>query len=1771
MSFSAQDSPRQCVSAFQRSSTPFSRVISVVIVFTVTTLTPAVIGQAPLMSSANDLTQAPVPSSGHDYQQLLGETVNFSNGSVSLKINFPTPRSRGFSIPFAWTYNSAAVNTLDSVDGYVPTWNLAQNYTWPKKDGWNLADGTPSATISLFSQTPPTGPPGKNLTPCNYVSGITFTDISGVTHNLPTAAAAPASNGSNDFYQCSSSPLVIPPAGDGQAIGILSPHTGTSLATYNPSGSSVGTFYVMDQNGMLYGFGLSAVSGRLVSGSAGSISDRNGNYAVGNVDTAGRPGPTVIGSPATSVTTEGEMYSASWSTKSVSFTFAKSGGGATGIGCGAFSTSVTATKNVLSTLTLPNGKQYQFFYTNNYGLLSEIIFPDGGWIKYTYQLSSGFNELLLMGGFDGNHNPVSYGCDWQYQTPVLATRTVSFDGTNVAQTQTFSYTTTWQFSGGLPSSWSNKTTTVNTTDNVRNLTSKTVYSYGYTTAPSEPFQSSQNAAQIPQENSITYYDWGKTSPTKLVTKTWYDIFNLASELTTLYTNTGTLTSGSVYSYTQNPCSSVSTAFTYPLERDDYDYTSASTPIKKTKYNYKCFNPANPSSFSDYWPSNAPSNWGSTYEGIVVPPKLYSEVTEDGAGNIVSATQYNYDEYGLASASPGNYDSTYSSVTARGNVTSVRRCNPAPTSQPIQPSSGTPICTAGPQTAFTFDISGQPATMTDPKSGVSQFSFTDNFTDTSSAPVTNTYLTRITHPNGLFENFQYSYALGYLTTSTDSNPSNVTHYYYGTQPSNCSSLDQLHRLTETDSPDGGKTTNCYNDLGNSVATSKLIDIGSNLWATSVTYRDGMMHGIRNQLTSDPDGTTTVDMSYDGEGQVYTKSNPHRSGVSSTDGTTTYYYDALGRAIKASEQDGNSIQNCYDGVTSTPVVSYCSSTQIAGARIGSRIDTTDEAGNHWQHVSDVFGRLTQVVEPNGAATTPSIETDYSYDVLNDLLSVNQWGGGYNCCSSSKRYRSFTYDALGRLISAGNPETGTATYSYLNDSSAYCAGDQSLPCKKTDARSVWIKYNYDNMNRLTQKTYSDGTPTANYAYDGYDVTGALIVPAVSNAKGRLSQSTVAALNVLSTFSYDPMGRVVSKTGCIPGDCAGHVAIYASYDQAGDIFTLTNGFTSHPISWTYQYDGVARLKTVTASSSIDSITKLFDATSTSPAAYGPEGLEYASFGFNSTTNQPLITFQHHADSRLRPIFGGYFNSSGTAIYSYCMPGSANPNCSSTGTPYTANGNLAKVIDSVTGTWSYGYDTLSRLVNGTASSGSNNGKTACWTYDPFGNRTSESLSTTACNNNPPLTSWALYTASNTNRMDQTSMNPVQGSNYDGAGNEQYDGLNSYLYDGEGRICAITNSTGSLIGYVYDAEGNRVGKGSLTSFSCNRATNGFSATAGIIVGPNGVQLTEITGSGFWDHSNVFMNGILFGTYKSSHLYFGLNDWLGTRRAEVSSSCATTTYSNLPFGTALVTTGGCPYTTEQHFTGKERDSDSGNDYFGARYYTSNMGRFLSPDWSAKIMPIPYAKVDDPQSLNLYAYVRNNPLSRTDADGHYECNGSECKQLHDALQTISDAIGNKNNALSKADRSALQKVVDFYGQEGKKNGVTVNTGANLGGSAAGATKYENGGITISLNFGALKSMPKNGDTESSENAAEAAHEGYHGEKRQSTKANLVPGKDDLRYFGEEQDALVFQTNVNKALGTSSAWAIWTPGPDGGLRQGGVEDNAIESTRRFNGNPDWLPPNE
>jgi RHS repeat-associated protein len=86
----------------------------------------------------------------------------------------------------------------------------------------------------------------------------------------------------------------------------------------------------------------------------------------------------------------------------------------------------------------------------------------------------------------------------------------------------------------------------------------------------------------------------------------------------------------------------------------------------------------------------------------------------------------------------------------------------------------------------------------------------------------------------------------------------------------------------------------------------------------------------------------------------------------------------------------------------------------------------------------------------------------------------------------------------------------------------------------------------------------------------------------------------------------------------------------------------------------------------------------------------------------------------------------------------------------------------------------------------------------------------------------------------------------------------------------------------------------------------------------------------------------------------------------------------PYGGEHAYTNTCPQ--NYRFEGKERDSETGNDDFGARSYSSRFGRWLSADWSNVPVPVPYANLTNPQTLNLYSMVIDDPESFADLDGH-----------------------------------------------------------------------------------------------------------------------------------------------------------------------------------------------
>jgi RHS repeat-associated protein len=250
-----------------------------------------------------------------------------------------------------------------------------------------------------------------------------------------------------------------------------------------------------------------------------------------------------------------------------------------------------------------------------------------------------------------------------------------------------------------------------------------------------------------------------------------------------------------------------------------------------------------------------------------------------------------------------------------------------------------------------------------------------------------------------------------------------------------------------------------------------------------------------------------------------------------------------------------------------------------------------------------------------------------------------------------------------------------------------------------------------------------------------------------------------------------------------------------------------------------------------------------------------------------------------------------------------------------------------------------------------------------------------------------------------------------------------------------------------------------------------------------------------------------------------------------------------------------------FTGKERDAESGLDYFGARYYASTMGRFMSPDWAAKAEPVPYAKLENPQTLNLYAYVGNNPLSRTDPTGHYVCNGSkdQCAAIQTGLNLAKTAM-DKLGADSKGGQ-AIGKVLSFYGAAGEKNGVNVSFGTLKGGAEGQASMGANGQINIKFDLGAISkaSVGSTPGTSITERAGTEIHEGTHGVDERAMGRNPENRHEELN---TERHAYGTESYVYQGLGVgtpSGLWSpSWSPANAEQNRNAAIEDGAQRSTK-------------
>ena len=921
---------------------------------------------------------------------------------------------------------------------------------------------------------------------------------------------------------------------------------------------------------------------------------------------------------------------------------------------------------------------------------------------------------------------------------------------------------------------------------------------------------------------------------------------------------------------------------------------------------------------NFYPGTLPSTPDRTFSYTYLPNtndknmvNKRSETKLISGNSTYSDTVVTYDSYGstglttisnVVGHDDTNFGSTY---TARGNPTSTSYSGLATTS-------------------LTYDTTGQVLTSQDSASNTTTFSYNDCYlndalppTTYSPSAVTNAFPTKITLAATGSINLCYYWGSGKSASATDQNGATTASHF----------LDPMDRRTHVIPPLGWTEWTYASNETEFDAYTGISDLNPSTNCTScrhdAAYLDSLGRVSGSKLLSDPDGaTTTSSTTYDSNSRIQTSANPYRSTSDPTYGVETLSYDGLNRVTQIQDADSNVAKTYYGAAVSN--VTGANTTQLCVSTYGYGYPTlyVDEASKMRETWTDGFGRVIEVDEPNSTGNLTSY-TCYAYDPANNLSQVNHTVG------SQTQGRAYGHDNLGRVYLAGGVESST-NYSYTKSGGGFCSGNPSAVCWQKDGRSITTTYTYDSLNRLTQKSYSDTTPTVTYVYDQTSANGLTI----TNGLGRLTSMTDGSGT--TAWSYDANGRIVTERRTI-----GTVTKTISYTYNGD-GSLSS--VTYPSGRKVNY-GVGNAER--AQSATDAAGTQYAVTASYAAAGALSAVIYGKItgGFNGfNTSQSF-------DKRWDLTSIQATSSAGTALnLSYCFYSLVNGVCPTTGS--NNNGNVGVMTNNKdTGrTETFGYDPLNRIATATtqATSGAD-----CWgqsfVADALANLTTVNSTQTGCSIGALNVSASVAT-------NQLSFTPAP--SYDTAGNMTGDGTYSYTFDAENRITAANS-----VNYIYDGKGMRVEKSSGSIY--------WRAITGDV-------LAETDTSGNTKNEYIYFAGQRIAWWDSlGNSYYIYTDALGTTRT-IAEANGTVCYDAefTPYGQEIQHTNNCPSTYNYKFTGYERDSETGLDYAFARYYSSRLGRFMSPD------PLG-GDISDPQSLNRYAYVGNNPLAYVDPSGLIWC--------------------------------------------------------------------------------------------------------------------------------------------------------------------------------------------
>ena len=659
--------------------------------------------------------------------------------------------------------------------------------------------------------------------------------------------------------------------------------------------------------------------------------------------------------------------------------------------------------------------------------------------------------------------------------------------------------------------------------------------------------------------------------------------------------------------------------------------------------------------------------------------------------------------------------------------------------------------------------------------------------------------------------------------------------------------------------------------------------------------------------------------------------------------------------------------------------------AGSGPGNVATITDPNGNKTSFSFDAMRRLTQVSAPLAETTL------YTYDLDSQLTSTQKWDSTRNAYQTEVRAYTppgylqsvispnasstaptpsattpaqscpgnfitcYGYDLVGRLTTTTQPISATTTRvtqlvldadgRKKTEYRGYGLSDQITYGQWTytpngkmqtaaDADGNLTRYTYDGLDRLSQTIFPGGTCHTpwqsgdnceqNLLYDGND-----------NLQTKQNRSG----NQIG-FVFDAMNRERQRT--VPNNSAGQYArtVTSAYDLMGrPTSAAVTGADTQTLTFTY--DTAGRMQTAT-DSILGSIGYTRDLNGNTTQLTWPGSASYATFAWDGlnrlckvkesaattcTAGDPLnsLAAQYSWDSLSRRQTLTFGNGV-TAGYTYFNDSVVNT--------------ISHTIGAKSISISLGRNQVDQVTNQTLA-----------VTDPSGGMNSANFTY-----EPSSTSPAVNYAPNA--LNQYSSVSGIAISYDLNGNLTNDGTFTYQYGEDNRLRSAVGSSYTVT-YNYDPLGRRSAKtvnGTVTRFLSDGQEEiaEYSAT-------NTLLRYYLNGHNIDEHL------VQVEVSSGAHYYYSTNHE-GSVLATTDGSLNIATVGYGPYGEGSTASTGVPF----RYTGRRLDFETGLYYYRARYYSATTGRFLQPD-----------SVGYKDDLNLYAYVGNDPLDKTDPTGMW-CN-------------------------------------------------------------------------------------------------------------------------------------------------------------------------------------------